>query len=39
MHNLYRYVTVAATLERNPPNAAGRGGGSVWVLEPEFKDV
>jgi hypothetical protein len=31
-----RYTKVAATLERNPANAAGRGGGSIWVLKDQF---
>ena len=37
-HALFRrLLKVAATLERNPPNASGRGGGSVWALKPEFR--
>jgi len=39
-HALFkRLLKVAATMERNPPNAAGLGGGSLWVLKHEFKDA
>ena len=31
-----RLLKVAATLEKNPPDAAGRGGGATWVLKDEF---
>ena len=37
-HALFRrLLKVAATLEKNPPNAAGRGGGAAWVLKDEFR--
>jgi DNA excision repair protein ERCC-6 len=37
-HALFRrLLKVAATLEKNPPNAAGRGGGASWVLKEEFR--
>ena len=37
-HALFRrLLKVAATLEKNPPNAAGAGGGAAWVLKDEFR--
>ena len=32
-----RLLKVAATLEKNPPDTAGRGGGATWVLKDEFR--
>ena len=34
-----RLLKTAAALERNPPDANGRGGGATWCLKDEFKDA